>query len=96
MFSPCAGSGGLLPLPPSSSAKVNQLKERISALESKLANAEAKMASQLEIKEYAVQAAKFQTQIEMQKSVEMAYEKGYSRCKESMEANLGSHAEDDA
>lgn len=46
------------------------------------------MASQLEIKEYAVQAAKFQTQIEMQKSVEMAYEKGYSRCKESMEANL--------
>ena len=68
--------------------KVTELKQRVSELEFKLAAAEAKMSGQAEIKEYAVQAAKYQMQIEMQKTVELAYEKGYSRCKDSMETNM--------
>lgn len=68
--------------------KVKELKQRVAELEFKLAAAEAKMAGQAEIKEYAVQAAKYQMQIEMQKTVELAYEKGYSRCKDSMETNM--------
>ena len=68
--------------------KVKELKQRVSELEFKLAAAEAKMSGQAEIKEYAVQAAKYQMQIEMQKTVELAYEKGYSRCKDSMETNM--------
>ena len=68
--------------------KVKELKDRISELEFKLASAEAKMAGQVEIKEYAVQAAKYQMQIQMQETVEQAYEKGYARCKDSMAANM--------
>jgi hypothetical protein len=35
-----------------------------------------------------VQAARFETKIEMQKAVEVAYDKGYARCKEAIESNM--------
>jgi hypothetical protein len=72
----------------SAKTKTKELKDRIKDLEHKLAAAEAKLAVQSETKEYAVQAAKFATQIEMQKAVEAAYDKGYKRCEEAMESNM--------
>ena len=72
----------------SAKTKTKHLTDRIKDLEQRLAAAEAKLAVQGETKEYAVQAAKFATQIEMQKAVEAAYDKGYKRCEEAMESNM--------
>ena len=69
-------------------AKVKELYQRIKDLEHKLAIAETKLISQAEAKEFAVKAARFETQIEMQKSIEAAYEKGYARCKDALESNM--------
>lgn len=85
---PHAGTGGFNQFPPPNATKVKELKTRIAELEAKLAAAEAKMAGQIDIQEYAVQAARYEKQIEMQKTVEDAYEKGYARCKHSVEASM--------
>ena len=71
-----------------SAAKLKELKQRIKELEQALIIAETKNTTQMEAKSFEVQAAKFQTIIEMQKAVDAAYEKGYVRCKEAMESHM--------
>ena len=86
---PHAGTGGFNQFPPPNATKVKELKTRIAELEAKLAAAEAKkMAGQIDIQNYAVQAARYEKQIEMQKTIEDAYEKGYARCKHSVEVSM--------
>ena len=83
---------GLCAPPPAADSDVpkqnKELKLKITELQHKLATVEAKLQGQEQLKDMAIQKAQFETKVLMQDAVNAAYDKGWTRCKESIEANM--------
>ena len=60
---------------------IKGLRQELDTAKQQLAVAEATM-------NLAVQSAKFEVKTEMEDKVSAAYDKGYTRCKEALEANM--------